>query len=68
MRAGLIPARPERKESIMAVPASKRARAMLPTGCMSPTGRPENGGFQDEGRNVETVRDTPANSVPKPVS
>ncbi len=67
MRAGLIPARPERKESIMAVPASKRARAMLPTGCMSPTGRPENGGFQDEGRNVETVRDTPAENVPKPV-
>lgn len=28
MRAGFIPARPERKESIMAVPASKRARAM----------------------------------------
>ena len=51
----------------MAVPASKRARAMLPTGFMSPTGRPENGGFQDEGRNVETVRDTPAENVPKPV-
>ena len=28
MRAGFIPARPERKESIMAVPASKRAQAM----------------------------------------
>lgn len=27
----------------------------------------ENGGFQDEGRNVETVRDTPAENVPKPV-
>jgi len=67
MRAGFIPARPERKERNMAVPASKRARAMLPTGCMSPTGRPENGGFQDEGRNVETVRDTPAENVPKPV-
>lgn len=67
MRAGFIPARPERKERNMAVPASKRARAMLPTGCMSPTGRPENGGFQDEGRNAETVRDTPAENVPKPV-
>ena len=61
MRAGLIPARPERKERNMAVPASKHAQAM------SPTGRPENGGFQDEGRNVETVRDTPAENVPKPV-
>lgn len=67
MRAGFIPARPEQKESIMAVPASKHDRAMLPTGCMSPTGRSENGGFQDEGRNVETVRDTPAENVPKPV-
>lgn len=28
MRAGFIPARPERKERNMAVPASKRARAM----------------------------------------
>lgn len=26
-----------------------------------------NGGFQYEGRNVETVRDTPAENVPKPV-
>ena len=37
MRAGFIPARPERKERNMAVPASKRARAMLPTGCRSET-------------------------------
>lgn len=43
MRAGFIPTRPERKESIMAVPASKHDRVMLPTGCMSPTGRSENG-------------------------
>lgn len=28
MRAGFIPARPERKERNMAVPASKRAQAM----------------------------------------
>ena len=32
-----------------------------------PGGYFANGGFQDEGRNVETIRDTPAENVPKPV-